>query len=116
MRDRVANPIFQEKRKLEMALEKQFPEEYSSKYSLVTFHEDMGYNEAMTLGRAQDKAILNMIADNGIDVTADLRSILDRIIAETNEIIEEDRIAKTMRHFQTSPTRFRQACCDPRQS
>ncbi|MCH7524941.1 MAG: FAD-dependent monooxygenase, partial [Bacteroidetes bacterium] len=61
MRDHIANPIFQEKRKLEMNLEQHFPDEYSSKYSLVTFNENIGYHEAMTRGRAQDKAILNMI-------------------------------------------------------
>ncbi len=99
MRDHVANPIFQEKRKLEMALEKHFPDEYSSKYSLVTFNENIGYNEAMTRGRAQDKAILNMIADNDIstalDVTKDkLKTILEKVKQETEAILEDDRIAK----------------------
>ena len=61
MKNHVSNPIFQEKRKIEMALEAQFPETYYSKYSLVTFKETIGYNEAMTIGRAQDTAILNML-------------------------------------------------------
>ena len=60
MKDHVANPIFKEKRKIEMDLEKTFPTEYASKYSLVTFNEHIGYNEAMKRGRAQDKALLNM--------------------------------------------------------
>ena len=103
MRDHVANPIFQEKRKLEMALEKQFPDDYSSKYSLVTFNENIGYNEAMTRGRAQDKAILNMIDDHDINVSDDmdqqtLKTILNKVQAETEEILDEDRIAKTMKH------------------
>ena len=98
MRDHVANPIFQEKRKLEMALEENFPKVYSSKYSLVTFNEEIGYNEAMTIGRAQDKAILNMIADNEIDLNGDLKKILKRVQQETNEILEEDKVAKTMNH------------------
>ncbi len=98
MRDHVANPIFQEKRKLEMALESRFPQEYSSKYSLVTFNENIGYRDAMIRGRAQDKAILNMIADREIDYHDDLREILEKINEETLEILEEDRIAKTMRH------------------
>ena len=68
MRNHVANPIFKQKRKLEMDLEKQFPDDYFSKYSMVTFNEDIGYNKAMVKGRAQDKAILNMIADNEIDL------------------------------------------------
>jgi kynurenine 3-monooxygenase len=103
MRDHVANPIFQEKRKLEMAFEEHFPKEYSSKYSLVTFNENIGYHEAMTRGRAQDKAILNMIADNDIstalDVTKEkLKAILKRVQQETNEILDEDKVAKTMKH------------------
>ena len=103
MKNHVANPIFKEKRKLEMALEQNFPKEYSSKYSLVTFNEHMGYNEAMTKGRAQDKAILNMIADNDIPTALDmtkeeLRGVLKKVINETNEILEEDKVAKTMHH------------------
>ena len=98
MRDHVANPIFKEKRKLEMALEQNFPDEYSSKYSLVTFNEDIGFQEAMTRGRAQDKAILNMIADKEIDFDSDLKDILKKVQQETNEILEEDKVAKTMKH------------------
>ena len=98
MRDHVSNPIFQKKRKLEMALEQHFPDEYSSKYSLVTFNENIGYNEAMTRGRAQDKAILNMIADDEIDLNSDLKQILSRVIRETEDILDEDKVAKTMHH------------------
>ncbi len=93
MKDHVANPIFQEKRKLEMALEKNFPEDYSSKYSLVTFNEHIGYRNAMLKGRAQDKAILNMLADNEIDINDDLNKTLQKIKQETQEILEEDKIA-----------------------
>ena len=98
MRDHVANPIFQEKRKLEMDLEQHFPNEYSSKYSLVTFNENIGYNEAMTRGRAQDKAILNMIADGKIDLNGDLNHILKKVQQETEDILDDDKIAKTMHH------------------
>ncbi|MGB2685711.1 MAG: NAD(P)/FAD-dependent oxidoreductase, partial [Olleya sp.] len=63
MKDHVGQAIFQEKRKIEQALEKEFPSEYSSKYSLVTFNEHIGYREAMLRGRAQDKAILNLLDD-----------------------------------------------------
>ncbi|MCK5402330.1 MAG: FAD-dependent monooxygenase, partial [Flavobacteriaceae bacterium] len=93
MRDHVANPIFQKKRKLEMDFEQHFPNEYSSKYSLVTFNENIGYNEAMIRGRAQDKAILNMIADDDIDLNNDLKEILSRVIRETEDILDEDKVA-----------------------
>jgi kynurenine 3-monooxygenase len=98
MRDHVANPIFQEKRKLEMDLEQHFPDDYSSKYSLVTFNENIGYHEAMTRGRAQDKAILNMIADDEIDLNSDLKELLSRVLKETEDILDEDKVAKTMKH------------------
>lgn len=93
MKDHVANPIFQEKRKLEMALEKEFPNEYASKYSMVTFNENMGYREAMITGRAQDKAILNLLTDNEIDLNGDLKTNLEKIKKETEAILEDDRIA-----------------------
>ncbi|NNK60013.1 MAG: FAD-dependent monooxygenase [Flavobacteriaceae bacterium] len=93
MKDHVANPMFQKKRKIEMALEERFPNAYSSKYSLVTFNENIGYREAMLRGRAQDKAILNMLSDGALDPDDDLKSILDQVTKETEAILEDDRIA-----------------------
>lgn len=93
MRDHVANPIFKEKRKIEMELEKNFPNGYFSKYSMVTFNEHIGYREAMTKGRAQDKAILNMIADGKLSLSEDIKTILEKVTKETEAILEDDRIA-----------------------
>ena len=93
MKGHVNHTIFQEKRKLEMALEKAFPKDYSSKYSLVTFNEDIGYKEALLKGRAQDKAILNLLSNNLITVNNDLKDTLDKIKKETEAILEDDRIA-----------------------
>lgn len=98
MRDHVANPLFKEKRKIEMDLEKTFPNQYSSKYSLVTFNENIGYHEAMKRGRAQDKALLNLIADHEVNThlnmtKEELRFILDKVIHATDKILEEDKIA-----------------------
>ncbi len=99
MKDHVGQAMFQEKRKIEMALEKEFPEDYLSKYSLVTFNEHIGYREAMLRGRAQDKAILNLLADKKVSTALDLTnekilvSILDKVKTETEAILEDDRIA-----------------------
>ncbi len=98
MRDHVANPLFKEKRKIEMDLEKIFPNEYFSKYSMVTFNEDIPYSEAMKKGRAQDKALLNLIADDEVHThlnmtKAALKVILEKVKEETNDILEEDGIA-----------------------
>lgn len=96
MKDHVGQAIFQEKRKIEMALEREFPDDYSSKYSLVTFNEHIGYREAMLKGRAQDKAILNMLADGVIStdmIDTNLKTVLDKVKAATEAILEDDRIA-----------------------
>ncbi|WP_033960992.1 FAD-dependent oxidoreductase [Psychroserpens jangbogonensis] len=93
MKDHVGQAIFQEKRKIEMALEREFPEDYSSKYSLVTFNEHIGYREAMLKGRAQDKAILNLLADDIISTEDDIKDILDKVNTETEAILQDDRIA-----------------------
>jgi kynurenine 3-monooxygenase len=103
MKDHVGQEVFQHKRKIEMALEATFPEDYSSKYSLVTFNEHIGYREAMLKGRAQDKAILNMLTDKEISAInledeSYLKTILDKVIKETNNILDDDTVAKTMHH------------------
>ena len=98
MKDHVANALFQKKRALEMTLETELPNDYFSKYSMVTFREDMGYHEAMTRGRAQDKAILNMINDQDIDQNVSISSLHKKIKKETNSILEDDKIAKTLNH------------------
>lgn len=98
MKDHVANPLFQKKRALEMTLETELPNDYFSKYSMVTFREDMGYHEAMTRGRAQDKAILNMIDDGEIDSNVSILSLYEKIKKETQSILENDKVAKTLNH------------------
>jgi kynurenine 3-monooxygenase len=98
MRDHVANPLFKQKRKIEMDLEKHFPTEYFSKYSMVTFNASIGYHEAMVKGRAQDKALLNMIADKDISTSLEMTKeelaiVLRKVQNETDEILSEDKIA-----------------------
>ena len=98
MKDHVANPLFKEKQKIEKDLEKIFPDQYFSKYSLVTFNEEISYNEAMKRGRAQDKALLNLIADDEVHThlnmtKEELKVILEKVKEETDDILEEDKIA-----------------------
>ncbi|MEM6516186.1 MAG: NAD(P)/FAD-dependent oxidoreductase [Bacteroidota bacterium] len=93
MKDHVGQDLFQKKRQIEMDLEKEFPEDYSSKYSLVTFNEDIGYREAMLRGRAQDKAILNMLADKEISPQTNISTILKKVKKETKRILEDDKVA-----------------------
>jgi len=59
MRDAVADPVFVKKRVLETMLEQAFPD-YFSKYSLVTFREDVPYSHARSLGNAQDRLLMSI--------------------------------------------------------
>jgi kynurenine 3-monooxygenase len=61
MRDAVADPVFQRKRDLETLLEHKFPD-YFSKYSMVTFREDLPYAVAREKGNAQDKLLMQICA------------------------------------------------------
>ena len=93
MRDHVANPLFKEKRIVEMGLEKFFPTEYFSKYSLVTFNEHIGYHEAMTIGRAQDKVLLKMVEESKFSASPkttkeEMTILLEKVQEETNKLLK----------------------------
>ena len=62
MRDSVADATFQKKRELETKLEQTFPD-YFSKYSMVTFREDLPYTIAKEKGNAQDKLLMKICAN-----------------------------------------------------
>jgi kynurenine 3-monooxygenase len=81
MRDQVSNPTFIKKRALELALEQQFPNDYYSKYSMVTFRADMPYSEAMQHGRAQDTLLLSLCAKTTDVQALDLKKVVKKIRA-----------------------------------
>lgn len=57
MKAATANPVFNLKRQIELDLEQNFPD-YFSKYSMVTFREDLPYKTAMDEGRKQDEILM----------------------------------------------------------
>jgi kynurenine 3-monooxygenase len=66
------------KRELETKLEQTFPD-YFSKYSMVTFREDLPYSVAKQKGNAQDKLLMEICAKID-DVSAiDLNEVLEKI-------------------------------------
>jgi kynurenine 3-monooxygenase len=94
MRDHVANPLFKEKRIVEMGLEKFFPTEYFSKYSLVTFNEHIGYHEAMTKGRAQDKVLLKMVEESKFSTSPkttkeEMTILLEKVQEEASKLLKQ---------------------------
>ena len=64
MRDLVATPRFQLKKKIEAELAKKYPERFVPKYSMVTFHR-FPYETAMKRGKIQE-SILHELSE-GID-------------------------------------------------
>jgi kynurenine 3-monooxygenase len=80
MRDKVADPVFQKKRELEMRLEHAY-DEYFSKYSMVTFREDMPYTEAQEKGNAQDKLLMEIAAKTDDPSTIDLDDVMRQVKA-----------------------------------
>jgi kynurenine 3-monooxygenase len=83
MRDRVADPIFQRKRDLETRLEQTYAD-YFSKYSMVTFREDMPYSEAMTRGNVQDAFLMEFCRNLDDVASVDLDAVQKKI----KEVIE----------------------------
>jgi len=78
MRDRVAEPIFQLKRELETKLEQTYPD-YFSKYSMVTFREDLPYSVAKEKGNAQDKLLMEICSRATSVQSIELSEVIEKI-------------------------------------
>lgn len=78
MRDAVADPVFQKKRELETKLEQTFPD-YFSKYSMVTFREDLPYSVAKEKGNAQDKLLMKICAKTDNVSKLNLNEVLKEV-------------------------------------
>jgi kynurenine 3-monooxygenase len=78
MRDAVADPVFVRKRELETKLEQTFPD-YFSKYSMVTFREDLPYSVAKERGNAQDRLLMEICAEVESVNKLEIGSVMDRI-------------------------------------
>jgi len=78
MRDAVADPVFVRKRELETKLEHEFPD-YFSKYSMVTFREDLPYSVAKREGNAQDKLLMEICANVENVSEIDLNEVIKKV-------------------------------------
>ena len=78
MRDAVADPVFVRKRELETKLEQTFPD-YFSKYSLVTFREDLPYSVAKQKGNAQDKLLMEICSEIEEVSEIDLNEVMRKV-------------------------------------
>jgi kynurenine 3-monooxygenase len=78
MRDKVAQPIFQRKRDVETRLEQTYPD-YFSKYSMVTFREDLPYSVAQERGNKQDNLLMWICARVEDTTKLDLELVMNQI-------------------------------------
>jgi len=78
MRDATANPVFQRKRELETKLEQTYPD-YFSKYSMVTFREDLPYAVAKEKGNAQDALLMKICAETPDSSAIELPDVMAKI-------------------------------------
>lgn len=87
MRDATADPVFRRKRELETLLEQRYPD-YFSKYSMVTFREDLPYTVARDLGNAQDRLLMEIC--RGIESISelDLEDVHRRLMSLASQQVE----------------------------
>jgi len=78
MRDATADPVFLRKRELETRLEQNYPD-YFSKYSMVTFREDLPYSVAKEKGNAQDQLLMEISRSMASQNEIDLEVVMQRI-------------------------------------
>ena len=66
MRDRVADPEFLLRKKIEAKLHELYPDKWIPLYSMVTFNEDIRYSEAYSTGLRQEKIMNDVMKQPGI--------------------------------------------------
>lgn len=69
MRDLVADAEFLLRKKIEARLHELYPEKWIPLYSMVTFHDSIGYAEAYAIGRKQKKIMDEVMKIPGIEST-----------------------------------------------
>ncbi len=82
MRDLVADPDFLLRKKIEARLHELFPKNWIPLYSMVAFHDEIRYSEAMEMGRRQKVIMDSVMQTPGIGKTweqLDFKKIVDQL-------------------------------------
>jgi len=82
MRDLVGDADFLLRKKIESKLHQLFPDKWIPLYSMVTFHEDIRYSEALTIGRNQKTIMDEVMSTPNVEATwekLDFKKIVDRL-------------------------------------
>ena len=66
MREKVADPAFVYRKRVEAAVARAFPDELTPSYTMVTFRPDVSYALALARSRAQDRVLDRLVADDRV--------------------------------------------------
>ena len=64
MRDSVRSPRFQRQKQLALELERRFPGRFVPRYSMVMFHHEIGYAQALERGKVQQRILDELVPEN----------------------------------------------------
>jgi len=78
MRDKVADPVFLERKKIEKELGKRYPKEFISVYEMVSFSH-IPYSTAIQCIQAQDKLLANVMSEGSFFENIEQGSFCDRL-------------------------------------
>ena len=81
MRDKVSDPLFLIRKKIEAKLHEHYPDKWIPQYTMVTFSPDIRYSEAMQQGNVQ-KSIMDEVMRNTNIITGWDNLDLDAIISQ----------------------------------
>jgi kynurenine 3-monooxygenase len=82
MRDLVADADFLLRKKIEAKIQQKFPDKWIPLYSMVTFHNELRYSEALKIGRKQKEIMDKVMAMPGIEskwASLDFGQIADQL-------------------------------------
>ena len=80
MRDAVLDAGFVRRKALAMALERRFPDRFIPRYSMVMFHPEIPYAEALRRGAVQEQLLRELDQAGGGDATAD-SALAERLVS-----------------------------------
>jgi kynurenine 3-monooxygenase len=66
MREKVADPAFVHRKRVEAALARSFPDEVTPSYTMVTFRPDLSYSAALAKSRVQDRVLDRLVQDDRV--------------------------------------------------
>jgi kynurenine 3-monooxygenase len=81
MRDSVRHEAFAQRRELALELEQRFPQLFIPRYSMVMFHPEISYSEALHRGQTQERVLDALIAEQQ---GPDSARALDLLSADVN--------------------------------